>query len=146
MPGVLDIDCILNAFSRGMPLNVPIAAMATCEADTALSSSSLLDALVVPGLASACCQASDLRTMRLVSRGVRNAVHTAVQGYTLQLGISHCSDHPQLLSFLNGCRLLRLRINMPDVSGEDIGTMITKTKGGMHLRRSKCYHHDDYCA
>lgn len=121
-----------------MPPNGPAAAMATCEAEKALSSSSssLPDALIVPGLASACCEASTVRTMRLVSRGVKDAVHTAVQGYTLRLEISHRPDHmvhPQLLSFLNSCQLQRLHILVPDVSGDILGTTKTKNKVGMHL-------------
>lgn len=58
--------------------------------------------------------------MLLVSLGVADAIHTAVQGFTLHMG----ADHPnctRLTAFLRNCRLLRLCVNIPDISCEFLG-------------------------
>lgn len=105
--------------SLAMPPNVPTGDRATCGDHAGISLSGFVEAIiVVPELGTACCKVVELRKMRLISRGVKDALYRSVQGYALKLGSEHGPFPPALTAFFSSCRLQWLQVYVPDISGD----------------------------
>lgn len=106
------------------------------------SMNTFVDALTVPDLVEACCVAmkidwgkqgggpgSGLKQLRLISQGVRAAIHSAAQGYKFSLESEAQKyaesglDDPTKNAFINSLQLLRLELAIPTFISAHIGEL-----------------------